>query len=62
MEMVLQTHLFSGFPRAINALTLIHNLGLAPQDDLWSDEVDDLGKWKKDGVETCKAVYQGDVQ
>ncbi|MEP6991192.1 MAG: carboxymuconolactone decarboxylase family protein [bacterium] len=57
-ELVLQTQLFSGFPRALNAAREWRQVAPAPApvaDE--SDEQDRLAFWQARGEETCAAVY-----
>ena len=57
LEIVLQVHTLAGFPRTINALIKIQELGLHPEGTKYFDEVHDLAVWNKAGVETLEAVY-----
>ena len=59
LEVVLQTHLFAGFPRAINALATIHQVGVHPEDSSWAEERNDSVAWRDLGAATCESVYGG---
>ena len=57
-ELVLQSYLFCGFPRALNAAREWRRVSqrLAPA----SDEAEDLTlaeEWRERGEQTCAAVY-----
>ena len=59
-ELILQSYLFCGFPRALNAAREWRRVSrrLAPA----SDEAEDLGlaeEWRARGEQTCAAVYDG---
>jgi 4-carboxymuconolactone decarboxylase len=57
-ELVVQSYLFSGFPRALNAAREWRRV--APSPAPVSDEADDLGNttaWRARGEATCTAVY-----
>ena len=59
-ELLLQSYLFCGFPRALNAAREWRRVSqrLAPA----SDEAEDLGlaeEWRERGEQTCAAVYDG---
>lgn len=56
-ELILQTYLFAGFPRALNAAREWRRLsGLtAPADDEGVEY--DTARWLERGLTTCKAVY-----
>ena len=53
-ELILQTYLFAGFPRALNAMREWRRIQPAPVSPAGSSSVDD---WKRDGEQTCAAVY-----
>ena len=57
-EVILQSYLFAGFPRALNAARMwraASGLPAPPSDDLaLSRHVDD---WERDGEATCAIVY-----
>ena len=57
-EIILQSYLFAGFPRALNAMRAwraVSGSAAAVDDDEAS--VDDLGDWRERGEETCAIVY-----
>ena len=59
-ELILQSYLFCGFPRALNAAREWRRVSqrLAPA----SDEAEDLNlaeEWRERGEQTCAAVYDG---
>jgi 4-carboxymuconolactone decarboxylase len=54
-ELLLQTYLFAGFPRALNAFREWRRLASAPADA--EAPMPDVVDWAARGVETCKAVY-----
>lgn len=54
-ELLLQTYLFAGFPRALNATREWRRLStVAPADGELTHDVED---WRRDGERTCAAVY-----
>lgn len=53
-ELLLQTYLFAGFPRALNAFREWRRRVPAPADEPLPIEVDE---WTERGPETCRAVY-----
>ncbi|MFL5594674.1 MAG: carboxymuconolactone decarboxylase family protein [Gemmatimonadaceae bacterium] len=57
-EIILQSYLFAGFPRALNAARAWRNVSgrAAPAEDEESS-VDDLETWRERGEETCEIVY-----
>mmetsp|Transcript_19966 Transcript_19966/g.51001 ORF Transcript_19966/g.51001 Transcript_19966/m.51001 type:complete len:266 (-) Transcript_19966:123-920(-) len=53
IEVILQSHLFAGYPRALNALSAVHEPGR-----LWeAKEVKDLSHWQKEGEKALSAIY-----
>lgn len=53
-ELLLQTHLFAGFPRALNAMREWRRV----HPDLVAEPgAPDAGTWRADGESTCAAVY-----
>lgn len=57
LEAIIQTHLFAGFPRTLNALAAVHRVGVnveeiprEPRDDLRTD-------WRRRGESLCSEVY-----
>ena len=60
-EIILQSYLFAGFPRTLNAMRAWRAVSGRPapvKDDHAS--VDDLDTWREQGEETCRVVY-GDM-
>ncbi len=57
-EVILQTYLFAGFPRALNAMRLWRAVSgvAAPQTDQDTD-ANSYADWRERGLETCSAVY-----
>jgi 4-carboxymuconolactone decarboxylase len=53
-ELILQTYLFAGFPRALNAMREWRRLQPAPVTPPNPGTVDD---WRRNGEQTCAAVY-----
>src|SRR6476660_7357356 len=49
-ELILQTYLFAGFPRALNAMREWRRIQPAPVSPAGSGSVDD---WTRDGEQTC---------
>jgi len=60
-EIILQSYLFAGFPRALNAARAWRSVSerAAPTADEHAT-VDDLEQWRERGEETCRVVY-GDM-
>mmetsp|Transcript_11985 Transcript_11985/g.18777 ORF Transcript_11985/g.18777 Transcript_11985/m.18777 type:complete len:205 (+) Transcript_11985:85-699(+) len=59
MEALLQLHILVGFPRTINALAAVQEVGVKG-DSSWSQEqVSDADKIRSRGEEACAAVYGG---
>ena len=59
-ELVLQSYLFCGFPRALNAAREWRRLSGRPAPA--SDEAEDVSRgeeWRERGEQTCAAVYDG---
>jgi hypothetical protein len=57
LEVVLQAHTLAGFPRTINALIKIHELGLHPEGTKHFDEHHDIESWRTAGTKTLHDVY-----
>ena len=57
-ELVLQTYLFAGFPRALNAMREWRRL--QPEPAAVSDDANAGRDWRAQGEATCAAVY-GDM-
>lgn len=57
-EAVLQSYLFAGFPRALNAMREWRRISgaVAPAADPWSSP-ERVGDWVADGERTCATVY-----
>ncbi len=57
-EIILQSYLFAGFPRALNAARAWRAVSerRAPSDDEHAT-VNDLEEWRERGEETCRVVY-----
>jgi 4-carboxymuconolactone decarboxylase len=57
-EIILQSYLFAGFPRALNAARAWRTVSErpAPSEDI-DASVDDLDLWRARGEETCAIVY-----
>jgi 4-carboxymuconolactone decarboxylase len=57
-EVILQSYLFAGFPRALNAMREWRRASArpAPARDA-GEEYADAGKWQRDGERTCGTVY-----
>ena len=57
-EIILQSYLFAGFPRALNAARMWRAASgkPAPTEDA-EPPVEDLGLWRARGEETCATVY-----
>jgi len=57
-EIILQSYLFAGFPRALNAARAWRMVSERPAPDSDPESsVDDLDLWKARGEETCAIVY-----
>ncbi len=57
-EVILQSYLFAGFPRTLNAMREWRRVsGLAEPADALVENWDDVGEWTRRGEETCRAVY-----
>jgi hypothetical protein len=57
LEVILQAHTLAGFPRTINALIKVHELGLHPEGTKHFDEHHNIDSWRKDGLNTLNAIY-----
>src|SRR5690242_9004219 len=57
-EIILQSYLFAGFPRALNAARAWRAVsgGLAPTDDEEAS-AKDFASWRKRGEKTCAVIY-----
>jgi 4-carboxymuconolactone decarboxylase len=57
-EVILQSYLFAGFPRTLNAMREWRRAsGRAVQADALVENWDDVAEWTRRGEETCRAVY-----
>lgn len=57
VEAILQTHLFAGFPRVINAMALVRKLGVADIDGYWEDATVSVELWQNAGELLCSRIY-----
>lgn len=55
LEIILQTHLFAGYPRTINALAVVRKLGCT----LNTSTDAPYEQWRKDGESLCSQIYAG---
>jgi 4-carboxymuconolactone decarboxylase len=55
-EVILQSYLFAGFPRALNAARLWRTFVAAPPKESLDDS-GGLDEWRRRGEETCATVY-----
>ena len=55
LEIILQTHLFAGYPRTINALAVVRKLGCTLND---SGDAP-YEQWRRDGESLCSQIYAG---
>ncbi len=57
-EVILQSYLFAGFPRTLNAMREWRRAsGRAVEADALVENWDDVANWTRRGEETCRAVY-----
>ncbi len=57
-ELVLQSYLFAGFPRALNAMREWRRICPQSLDDaVMADQPRELDRWEESGEATCHAVY-----
>jgi len=57
-EVILQSYLFAGFPRTLNAMREWRRAsGRAVQTNALVENWDDVAEWTRRGQETCRAVY-----
>lgn len=57
-EVILQSYLFAGFPRTLNAMREWRRAsGRAVPDDALVENWEDVAEWTRRGEETCRAVY-----
>ena len=55
LEIILQTHLFAGYPRTINALRVVRALGCS----LNASADAPATQWREDGEHLCAQIYAG---
>ena len=62
-EVILQSYLFAGFPRALNAARIWRSASgeMAPEDDAAAELKND-SDWVERGAETCRTVYGGSYE
>ena len=60
-ELVLQSYLFAGFPRTLNAMREWRRVSgrAAPASDPGTEAEKRAAEWRSDGERTCAAVYDG---
>src|SRR5439155_1076771 len=56
-ELLLQTYLFAGFPRALNAMREWRRISPHPAGGSDRGDGGDVDAWRRDGEATCAAVY-----
>lgn len=58
-ELILQSYLFAGFPRTLNAMREWRRLSgrVAPEPDPDAERASNGERWREDGERTCAAVY-----
>lgn len=54
-ELLLQSYLFAGFPRALNAMREWRRIG--PPAPATAEGAGEIDQWRRDGERTCAAVY-----
>ena len=55
LEIILQTHLFAGYPRTINALAVVRKLGCTLNESTDAP----VEQWRGDGENLCSQIYAG---
>ena len=55
LEIILQTHLFAGYPRTINALGVVRRLGCTINESMDAP----AQQWRSDGEALCSQIYAG---
>ena len=55
LEIILQTHLFAGYPRTINALGVVRRMGCTLNDSTDAS----YERWRSDGESLCSQIYAG---
>ena len=60
-ELILQSYLFAGFPRALNAMREWRRVSgrTAPAGDPGTDAEQRAAEWRREGERTCATVYDG---
>ena len=53
----MQAHTLAGFPRTVNALIKVNEVGLHPEGSKHIDEHHDAESWRRDGIKTLNAIY-----
>ena len=57
-EIILQSYLFAGFPRTLNAMRMWRVVSLRPAPDTDPEAAaEDFDLWRRRGAETCSVVY-----
>lgn len=56
IEVILQTHLFAGYPRSINALSTVRQVGVAA-DGLLKEGAPRFPEWAQQGESLCRQIY-----
>lgn len=57
-EVILQSYLFAGFPRTLNAMREWRRVsGRGVQDNALVEKWEDVAEWTRRGEQTCRAVY-----
>ena len=57
IEAILQTHLFAGYPRAINAMTTVRKLGADQPGEYHEGPDEDVLEWETSGTALCGEIY-----
>mmetsp|Transcript_29667 Transcript_29667/g.78166 ORF Transcript_29667/g.78166 Transcript_29667/m.78166 type:complete len:257 (-) Transcript_29667:562-1332(-) len=57
LEVILQAHALCGFPKTVNALIKVHQIGIHPSGENFRVEKHDVKSWRNDGKKTLEAVY-----
>jgi len=60
-ELILQSYLFAGFPRTLNAMREWRRMSgrAAPEEDAGADAAANAERWRAEGEATCAQVYDG---
>ena len=59
IEAILQTHLFAGYPRAINAMTTVRKLGADQFGEYHEGHDENVADWEASGTALCGEIYGG---